>query len=272
MQSSSVIASLPAAAISTSPKRARAPHTLLFYAFLGSIAIHLGALAVFHLFPQRSSAGAADLDGRARGVQLVATIRLGVVDAVPNASPTPNVAPAASKPETPPESQPVTVAKAEPPPATRDATPAPLQEVQRPTSTITTTAKTGSSVIESSQAVASTPSSSEPARQGDLGTSHTRHSGGAFTTARADYLHNPPPRYPEVARQRGWQGVAVLRVQVRADGTADCVEILKTSGHRMLDKISVETVRGWKFSPARFGEASVASWVEVPIRFQLVSS
>jgi protein TonB len=105
-----------------------------------------------------------------------------------------------------------------------------------------------------------------------LGTSRAQDNGGAFTAARADYLHNPPPRYPTVARQKGWQGVTVLRVQVRADGAADCVEVLKTSGHRLLDKVSIETVRGWKFSPARLGDSAVTSWVEVPIRFQLVSS
>jgi protein TonB len=93
----------------------------------------------------------------------------------------------------------------------------------------------------------------------------------AITEAKPDYLRNPPPPYPRIARQRGWQGTTILKVEVLPNGLAGHIEILRTSGHRVLDEISVETVRGWKFLPARRGDAFVPSWVEIPIRFTLLS-
>ena len=83
-------------------------------------------------------------------------------------------------------------------------------------------------------------------------------------------LQSPSPRYPLVARTRGWEGTTVLRVQVLTDGTTRNVEVLQTSGHQVLDDTAVVTVRGWLFSPARKGEKPVDSWVEIPIRYALV--
>jgi len=101
---------------------------------------------------------------------------------------------------------------------------------------------------------------------GDLGIAK------APVLAKPDYLHNPPPKYPGMARERGWQGITVLRVLVLSDGSAGRVELVHTSGHRVLDDSSMRTVRGWKFRPARLGDRAVDSLVEIPIRFQLVGS
>lgn len=46
---------------------------------------------------------------------------------------------------------------------------------------------------------------------------------------------NPIPRYPQLARERGWEGVVVLAVQVGAGGEALSVGIAKSSGHGLLD-------------------------------------
>jgi protein TonB len=92
---------------------------------------------------------------------------------------------------------------------------------------------------------------------------------GALTQATPDYLRNPPPRYPRIARERGWRGTTLLRVEVLANGSAGYIEIAKSSGYRVLDEVSVEAVRDWKFLPATLGGRPVSSWVEVPIRFQL---
>ena len=88
--------------------------------------------------------------------------------------------------------------------------------------------------------------------------------------ARPQYDLNPPPRYPRVARERGWQGTALLRVEVLSSGQAGQITILESSGYRMLDEVSVEAVRGWKFQPARRGDDVLPSWVEVPINFKLM--
>ena len=85
----------------------------------------------------------------------------------------------------------------------------------------------------------------------------------------ADYLDNPPPRYPALSRRIGEQGRVVLRVLVNPSGSADEVQVRTSSGYPRLDASARETVRGWKFVPARRGTQSVAAWVLIPVSFRL---
>lgn len=93
----------------------------------------------------------------------------------------------------------------------------------------------------------------------------------AFSDARfdADYLSNPKPPYPAASRRLGESGTVHLRVQVDADGHALKVELKKSCGFPRLDQSAQETVAGWRFVPARRGQAAVTSWVVVPIVFSL---
>jgi protein TonB len=85
----------------------------------------------------------------------------------------------------------------------------------------------------------------------------------------ANYLRNPAPAYPRLARKLGEQGRVVLRVLVNADGIANEVQVQTTSGHARLDDAARDTVRSWKFVPARRGDQAVAAWVLIPISFRL---
>jgi protein TonB len=85
----------------------------------------------------------------------------------------------------------------------------------------------------------------------------------------ADYLDNPKPPYPPLARRMGEQGRVVLRVHVGADGSAGEVLLHASSGSPRLDDSALATVRRWKFVPARRGTEPVAAWVLVPIAFTL---
>lgn len=85
----------------------------------------------------------------------------------------------------------------------------------------------------------------------------------------ADYLHNPAPDYPRVARRLGEQGRVILRVLVSARGSADEVQVRTSSGHARLDAAALETVRRWKFVPAKRGSEAVPAWVLIPISFRL---
>ena len=87
----------------------------------------------------------------------------------------------------------------------------------------------------------------------------------------ADYLKNPAPSYPAQSRRLGEEGRVILRVLVSAAGAADEVQIRTSSGFPRLDDAARETVRQWKFQPARRGSEAVAAWVLVPIRFSLES-
>ncbi|WAK02531.1 energy transducer TonB [Methylobacter sp. YRD-M1] len=85
----------------------------------------------------------------------------------------------------------------------------------------------------------------------------------------ANYGFNPPPKYPAVAKRRGWQGKVRLRVSVSAEGYSEAVAIHSSSGYEALDESAVEAVKKWRFNPAKRGSTAVASSVIVPINFTL---
>lgn len=85
----------------------------------------------------------------------------------------------------------------------------------------------------------------------------------------ARYLENPAPPYPSPSRRAGEQGRVVLRVLVNAGGGADAVEVRASSGFPRLDDSARDTVRHWKFVPARRGAEPVAAWVLIPVSFRL---
>lgn len=87
----------------------------------------------------------------------------------------------------------------------------------------------------------------------------------------ADYLNNPAPAYPPLARRMGEEGRVVLRVQVNERGLPADVQLRTSSGSPRLDAAAIETVRQWKFVPARRGDTPVDAWVLVPISFSLRS-
>jgi TonB family protein len=64
-------------------------------------------------------------------------------------------------------------------------------------------------------------------------------------------------------------GSLILRALVSSSGNVDRVEIRSSSGNELLDKSAASAVSAWKFSPARRGVAAIASWFEVPVRFEV---
>lgn len=85
----------------------------------------------------------------------------------------------------------------------------------------------------------------------------------------AAYLDNPAPQYPSLSRRHREQGRVVLHVLVNAAGRADEVEIRASSGYSRLDGTARDTVKRWKFVPAKRGSEPVAGWVLIPISFEL---
>ncbi len=88
--------------------------------------------------------------------------------------------------------------------------------------------------------------------------------------ANPNYFQNPPPEYPELAKQMRQEGLVMLAVDVDREGIPIKVEIKKSSGYRLLDQAAVKAVSHWKFEPGSIGNITVESAVTVPIRFRLV--
>ncbi|MDD1620550.1 MAG: energy transducer TonB [Methylococcaceae bacterium] len=86
---------------------------------------------------------------------------------------------------------------------------------------------------------------------------------------KANYATNPKPKYPEEAKNLGWEGNVLLRVRVSADGHSEQVTVHRSSGHKVLDDSAVAAVQKWRFIPARRGNTAVACTVIVPIVFAL---
>jgi protein TonB len=87
----------------------------------------------------------------------------------------------------------------------------------------------------------------------------------------AGYLDNPAPAYPPLSRRMREEGRVTLRVLVTPTGTADEVHVRTSSGAARLDAAALETVRRWKFVPAKRGAEAVPAWVLIPISFKLES-
>ena len=87
--------------------------------------------------------------------------------------------------------------------------------------------------------------------------------------AKPRYAENPKPSYPQEARKKGMEGEVLLRVEVLASGRVGQIEVKQSSGHVLLDRSALSTVKQWRFIPAQKGEATVSLWVNIPIKFQL---
>lgn len=108
-------------------------------------------------------------------------------------------------------------------------------------------------------------SNSAPAKTSQSGTG----GGSSAPIARDARLNNPEPPYPPESRRRGEEGRVVLKVRVSKEGTAESVEVERSSGHRRLDMVARKTVSRWRFIPARQNDNAVAAWAGVTIIFKL---
>lgn len=77
------------------------------------------------------------------------------------------------------------------------------------------------------------------------------------------------PHYPRLARRRGQEGTVWLRVKVDSSGKALAIEIDRSSGFEILDKAALKAVRSWRFLPAMQDGQAQASYVKIPVKFQL---
>ena len=63
--------------------------------------------------------------------------------------------------------------------------------------------------------------------------------------------HNPSPEYPEMAVFLGYQGTTVIRIKVSVQGISKGVEILRSSGHKILDESAAKALKKWRFTPGK---------------------
>ena len=87
---------------------------------------------------------------------------------------------------------------------------------------------------------------------------------------RAQILSGPTPPYPESARAAGFEGVALLRVEVSRSGLVTSVELERSSGCPSCDQEAISTIKNsWVFSPATDHGRPAESTERVQVVFKL---
>ncbi len=81
-------------------------------------------------------------------------------------------------------------------------------------------------------------------------------------------LINTRPPYPLVSRRMREQGAVHLKLCINQNGFVDNIELLKSSGHALLDKSALSTVQAWRFSALNVTHPSIECY-RLPIHFAL---
>jgi TonB family protein len=67
--------------------------------------------------------------------------------------------------------------------------------------------------------------------------------------ARAVFFYCPKPIYPYLARKAWATGKGIFRTQVGKDGVVASVQIVKSTGHDILDSAAIEAIKQWRAKP-----------------------
>nr|AAP49337.1 Uvs044 [uncultured bacterium] len=87
--------------------------------------------------------------------------------------------------------------------------------------------------------------------------------------AEAGQLSNPAPVYPSLSRRLREEGIVVLEILIKADGTVGEIKIKTSSGFKRLDDTAVKAVKRWRYQPATQGDKKIDFWYEQPVEFNL---
>lgn len=139
-------------------------------------------------------------------------------------------------------------------------------QLTTPTSSAIESVKT---IVSTPQITASTTNTNEAIQESTPTVTDTKEILVTEPIFDADFLHNPAPSYPIFARRRQQQGTVLLRVKVSIEGKPEVIELNKSSGFKLLDEAAQNTVKTWRFVPAKRGSNTVSAWVIVPIQFKI---
>lgn len=176
-------------------------------------------------------------------------------------------------PPAPPAPVPADVA---PPPAkaVRQRPPRPrvIRNSQRHTTTleaaVTAAARDSNAAVRELTAVGIAAAGNSAAAVG-IGTGTGAGSGVGAGDTRAHCVYCPEPRYPMVARQRGWEGTVRVNLAVGSDGQVQTAQLRQSSGHRALDDAAIVVARQSRFTPPATRGLPTPLHGHIEYRFQL---
>lgn len=94
-------------------------------------------------------------------------------------------------------------------------------------------------------------------------------SGSDGGDTRAHCVYCPEPRYPMIARQRGWEGTVRVSLAVGRDGNVQTASLRQSSGHGTLDEAAVAVARRSRFTPPETSGLPTPLFGHIEYRFQL---
>jgi protein TonB len=77
------------------------------------------------------------------------------------------------------------------------------------------------------------------------------------------------PTYPFRAKRRGVEGKVVVRFLVDKQGRVSQSTVVRADPEGVFEQSALKAVRQWRFQPGTKDGRPVATWVQVPIRFEL---
>lgn len=89
---------------------------------------------------------------------------------------------------------------------------------------------------------------------------------------RAACVYCPEPRYPLIARARGWQGRVDVGLLVLADGSVDTASLRHSSGYGVLDAAAIAVARQSRFSPPAAQGLPAPLHGRIEYRFELTNA
>ena len=100
---------------------------------------------------------------------------------------------------------------------------------------------------------------------------NTKSTFASSATYKIGSVKNPHPTYPLIARKKGWEGKVLIQAEIDRDGNVSEIKVLESSGFKILDNASLETLKKWKFTPAKIGNKFVDDTVNIPVKFLLTN-
>ena len=80
-------------------------------------------------------------------------------------------------------------------------------------------------------------------------------------------LYAPRPEYPLAAQKRHWSGAGLFACNMRSNGTVASVDVVRSTGHQMLDQAAITAFRQWRFEPG-----NKLKLVNIPMTFWMDGS
>jgi protein TonB len=86
---------------------------------------------------------------------------------------------------------------------------------------------------------------------------------------RPNFVYQPDPVYPLLAKRRGWEGTVTLDIELRADGSVGDIKVAQSSGHALLDQAAMDKVKTWRHIPVKRDGVPVTRRAHQPLVFKL---